>query len=324
MAVALVGSVLLASGARAQCSPGGPPSPAAIKRAMVGIVMDSSHRVLEGVDVLIRDPRRNVKTDAQGRFIFTDLMPGDNELTVRKLGYEIAVQTITVTDSGGVARFCLVPESRALPAMITAAKRTGLGGVIGDSTYAVVSGAEVVVVGAGAHATTDSTGGFFIPLPKGVYAVQVSKKGFGTQLLSVSIPADSGREVAVWLSSPPRNKNRMAANYFDMRHRLAMRTAFSSSLLSAEDLAKTSADFPQTVQQAARLPIDADCEAIIDGGPWTLPFGLIDKSDLALVEVYKKAPSGPRGVTSINGAGTGAQSGPPTRCRVTVFVWFKP
>lgn len=323
---AALGTMMLlgAGTAPAQCTPGGPPSPPAVKRAMVGIVMDTAHRVLEGVDVLIRDPRRNVKTDARGRFVIDDLAPGDNEMTVRKLGYEIAVQTITVTDSGGVARFCLIPETRALPAIITSAKRTGLGGVVGDSTYAVLPGAQVRVLAANANATTDSTGGFFIPLAKGVYAVQVSKKGFGTQLFSVTIPADSGREVAVWLSSPPRNKNRMAANYDDLRMRLAMRTSFNSSVLSGEDLARTSADFPQTVQQAARMPIDTDCEAIVDGGPWTLPFGLIDKNDLAFVEVYKNPPTAPRGVTSMDSRGTRAPAGPSTNCKFTVFVWFKP
>src|SRR5687767_7077973 len=128
-------AALFPSVADGQCAPGGPPNPAWVKRALVGLVMDDRHRPIEGADVFIRSPRRETKTNADGRFRLADLDTGIYELSVRRLGYETAIQSYQVTDSGGGARFCLVPEPRGLPAMITSARRAGLSGVIGDTTY---------------------------------------------------------------------------------------------------------------------------------------------------------------------------------------------
>src|SRR5207253_2357831 len=93
-------------------------------------------------------PRRQAKTNSQGRFVLTDLDTGTYQISVYRIGYETAVQSYVVTDTGGIARFCLIPEPRELPTMIASAKRLGLSGVIGDSTYKAIQGAEVSVVGA--------------------------------------------------------------------------------------------------------------------------------------------------------------------------------
>ena len=45
---------LAGRGALAQCTPGGPASPSAVKRAIVGTMMDTSHQVLENVTVATR------------------------------------------------------------------------------------------------------------------------------------------------------------------------------------------------------------------------------------------------------------------------------
>src|SRR5687767_9744417 len=105
---AAVAVVSCAGSAAAQCTPGGPPSPTAVRGAIVGVVMDTSHNVLENVDVFIRSARRSAKSGPQGRFQIPDLEVGIHELTVRRIGYEIAMQKIAVTDSGGIARFCLI------------------------------------------------------------------------------------------------------------------------------------------------------------------------------------------------------------------------
>lgn len=324
--VAVLFAVLPASMVHAQCTPGGPANPPAIKRAIVGVVMDSAHNVLQGVDVIIRDPRRNVKTDARGRFQILDLEPGTNELTVRRFGYEIAVQTIAVTDTGGVARFCLLSEARGLPAMITSAARGGLSGVIGDSTYAVLPGAEVRVVGEGGVALSDSAGGFYLPLKKGTYAIQVSKKGFGQQLLSVTVPADSGRQIAVWLGSKQRNANRLAMNLDAMKWRIVNARPNRFALLSSEELSRTSLDLTQSVRMAAKASVSDDCEATIDGGPWTLPLYMIDKNNIAMLEVHVNAP--PRStVTSLNPEGTASRpsaGGGGKAYGVKVYAWLKP
>ena len=324
--------MLLAGRASAQCAPGGPVNPVAVKRAMVGTVMDTSHQVLDNVTVGIKKPRRTAKTNAQGRFTLTDLDTGTYEISVYKIGYETAVQAYVVTDSGGVARFCLIPETRELPAIVASARRLGLSGVISDSSYKALEGAEVRVMGAGLHTLTDSAGAFHLPVPKGTYPVWISRPGYGRQLLSVTIPADSGREIAVWLGPPSPNANAEAARIDDMRNRILWGRPNRSALVSAEAIARSSATLAGILVAQAKSRVREDCEAFIDGTSFTLPLYMIDKADVLMMEIYLQgAPrSGP---TSISGAGTqggksispGARSsGPPigNQCG-TIWVWLK-
>ena len=314
------------STAAGQCAPGGPPNPAWEKRAIVGLVLDQNHRMLEGADVVIRAPRRQVKTDAYGQFRLADLDTGTYELTVRRIGYEIALQSYQVTDSGGAARFCLVPDPRGLPAMITSATRAGLSGVIGDSTYQPLRGAEVRAVAEGQRAITDSAGGFHLALKKGTYALVVTKPGFGRQFVSVTIPADSGRQIAVWLGSPERSERRLAAAHEEMRTRMLNAVSNRFGLLSSEDLAKTEANLVGAAQAAARWRVRDDCEAVVDGGPYKLPLYMIDKQDVSLIEIY--VPKPPRQVVgSIDPRGTGGGGGgggsPPGQQCPNLYVWTK-
>jgi hypothetical protein len=331
--VGLAMTTLVAGDALAQCTPGGPPIPAAIARSITGTVMDTSHQVLENVTVGIKKPRRQAKTNAQGRFTLTDLDTGTYEISVYKIGYETAVQSYIVTDTGGVARFCLIPEPRELPSMISSAKRLGLSGVIGDSTYKALAGAEVRVMGAGLHVLTDSAGLFHLPVPKGTYPVWVSKPGYAKQLISVTIPADSGREIAVWLGSPLPNANAVAARIDDMRNRILWARPNRSALISAEQIARSVAPLNGILLAQAKANVKPECEAHIDGTDFTLPLYMIDKEDVLMMEIYLVG-SRRGGASSISSAGTAGgktirpsgtvSGGPPSgnQCG-TIWVWLK-
>jgi hypothetical protein len=246
---------------------------------------------------------------------------------VRRLGFEITVAQYLVADSGGVARFCLVPEARGLAPMITSARRSGLAGVVGDSAYKALAGAEVRAVGENRVTQTDSTGNFYLPLKPGTYAIWVSKPGFDRQTLSVTIPPDSGRQVAVWLGSPRPDKNRRTFYQEELRGRLLRANSLYASIVSSEKIGLYSVDLARVAQAESKGGrIRDDCEAVIDGGPTTLPLYMIDKNDVAMMEVYVNR--GRRGgATSILSGSTR----PPTsvgmsnpQCTATVYVWFKP
>lgn len=322
----LAGSLIgLATTADGQCTPGGPPNPAAIRGSLVGIVMDSAHDPLENASVFIRNPQRQARTNPIGHFRIDSLAPGTYELTVRRLGYDIAVQSYTVTEDGGVARFCLIPDPRGLAPVVTAVQRGGLGGFVGDSTYKMLAGAEVRTVVGGGRAVTDSTGAFFIDLKPGTYALTVKKEGFGMQFLSVTVPRDSGRQIAVWLGSPPRNARRLAAAIEDsMKYRLNfIARAAHFKLLSSEDLMKNPSDILATVGASAVTTVSPECEAYVDGSQYKVPLYTIDKAEIAAIEVYvKKEYAG--GVTSINSAGTTGPASEGSRCKVLLYVWMKP
>jgi hypothetical protein len=285
IAMAAIFTAAAATTARAQCRPGGPPSPPMERRALVGIVMDSLHEPLADVEVLIRAPRRQVRTNARGVFKLGGLEPGTYEVTVRRIGYELALQKYVITDSGGVARFCLVAEPRGLAPMVTSVLRGGLSGVVADTAMALVPGAEVRVMGEGLWAVTDSAGEFYIPAEKGTYAVVVTKNGYGQALLSVSIPTDSGRRIAVWLGSRHRNPNSMKLAIDGIRQRIMRTPAHRYKMVTSEDLARSNLSVAQVAQVAARTGVPDDCEAGIGGEQYSLPLYMIDKSEIAMMEI---------------------------------------
>jgi len=288
--------------AAAQCTPGGPPNLPARSGALIGVVMDSLHLPIEGAEVFISRPARKARSETNGRFTLDSLKPGIYTISVRKIGYEMAVQDYDVIAAGSHARFCLVAEPVRLVPMIASAKRMGLGGVVGDSTYGPLLGAEVKAMGTADRAVTDSTGEFFLPLKPGTHAVLVTSPGFGRQLLSVTIPKDSGRQVAVWLGSVPRNPNTLAVAYDNMRLRILNANANRSALVSPEVLSKRYDTF-FAAQAAINDKIPPECMAMVDGGPWQLPLAAIAKEDIAFMELY--LVKGPRsGPTSIGPAGT--------------------
>lgn len=299
----------------AQCLPGGPATPAAVKQAIVGIVLDQANQPLEDADVFIRNPRRQARTRADGRFQLMDLDTGVYEVIIRKIGYTIFAWEYVVTDSGGVARVCLARETRILPPSITAVSRGGLSGIIGDSLLKPLPDAEVRAVGAGEHTTTDSSGAFYLDLKRGTYAIVVSKPGYARQLVSVTIPKDSGRQITAFLGSPPRNANRTAAMFDQMRERMLWASPSRSGIMSNEDLLKSDTDLRGAAVKTARAGIADDCPAVIDGGPYVLPLYMIDKRDVAMLEVYALSPPRRRGV---------APRPPNTPCGARVFVWMKP
>ena len=311
----------------AQCIPGGPANPPAVKRALVGLVLDRANRPIENATVVIRDPRRQGRTTADGRFQLDDLDTGTYQVTVRRLGYAIAVRDYIVPDSGGVARFCLVPEPRGLPPVISSVKGGGLTGVVGDAQLKPLEGAEVRALGAGEHATTDTAGGFFLDLKRGTYAVVASKDGYGEQLIGVTIPKDSGRQVALWLGAPMRNANTQSWAIEGLRQRVMLTPAHRYHQLSGEELARTDMSITQIVRKAAKSSIADDCEARIAGSNFSLPIYMLDKEDIMMLEVVG-APltrGGPRGVTSINGSRpTPPRPGSSPSCGVSVIAWMMP
>jgi len=74
----------------------------------------------------------------------------------------------------------------------------------------------------------------------------------------------------------------------------------------------------------AKLP-DIMCDVIVDGGPFHLPIDIIDKDEVATVEVYlDKSPR--TAPTSMNSSGTGGPTTTPVP-RVCggffIYVWMK-
>jgi hypothetical protein len=325
-----VSMVLASESARAQQP--ATPKPAGPK-TLVGIVTDTIGNPVDSVELVISSLKRHGMSASDGTFRFDDIKPGAYQVLARRLGYYPQVQSATVDDKGGVVSFSIVQGFRALPPVVVSAARGGLSGVIGDTAYDIVEGAQIAVIASDHRVLSDSMGRFFLDLKPGKYMVNVTRPGYRSRLVSVTIPNDSGRRMTVWLTPANRGQNARDAFAYDaLAQRLETRNPVFSNIFTREDINHLGI---QDGSQLARVgsnsqfgPPDDRCEAIIDGGPRTLPLWAIDAADIEAMETY--APSPKRGaVTSINGnrpistqSGSSAQAQAPCK-GVRVYVWLR-
>jgi len=173
-------------------------------RKVAGVVRDTAAVALDSVEVSITSLQRRVFSKADGAFLFTDVAPGKYEVRARKLGYGPQIREMVVDSAGGTGMFSLVPLPYVLRPVVTTVARGGLSGVVGDTAFNALGGAEVRVLGHDAHTITDSTGSFYIPVKAGSYLVAVKDPGFADRLVSVIVPPDSGERIRVTLAPPTR------------------------------------------------------------------------------------------------------------------------
>jgi hypothetical protein len=173
-----------------------------------------------------------------------------------------------------------------LPPVVTSSPRGGLSGVVGDTAFHLIRGAEVYIVGSGRRARTDSAGTFFLDVMPGSYMVQITGAGFTRRLLSVTIPKDSGRHITVWMiPSKGRADHREADAIESLRSRFLTRRA-TAQFYTREDLSRYKMDWLKPlVVMGAGMPVADDCQALIDG-LWRRPLYSVTMDEVESVEVY--------------------------------------
>jgi hypothetical protein len=321
-AALLLIAMLETSTAGAQRSTVAPPP--AGPRTLVGVVSDTLGSTIDSVDVFIASLKRHTMSGADGRFRFDDVKPGTYDVSTRRLGFLPQLRRVKVGDEGGTMTFSLVPYMRGLPPVVSSAARGGLSGVIGDTAYNIVSGAQISVIASDRRATSDSTGSFFLDLKPGKHLVRVAAPGFAARLVSVTIPNDSGRRMTVWLTPSTRGESARESWAIDnLNARLLRRDPVHSTIYSREDINSIGpTDIIQLAVMGAHQPVDDDCPAFIDGGPRTAPIWAFSPSDIETMETYtQKRPSyAPK---SIMGRGVYREPAPANDCPVTVYLWLR-
>lgn len=297
-------------------------------RTLVGIVVDTTSVALDSIDVYIASLKKRTISDANGRFRFDDVKPGTYDVTARRIGYYPQVHKVKIDDNGGTAVFALVPVARVLAPVVTVSARGGLSGVIGDTSYRALPGAEISVLASQYHTTADSLGGFYLPLKPGKYMVRVKLEGYMPRLTSVSIPPDSGRRLMVWLAPPnPRESpERAIFNSMALHERMLWRKP-SSSVFTREDILNSSStelmDFVNRGRWESK--VNDNCPAIIDGGPQTMAIWELHPAEIETIELYpgNSLPNLARAPRA--NAATRQRTGTPPRgdCEVAVYVWLR-
>src|SRR5688500_7987876 len=209
-------------------------------RTIVGFVADTADRPVDSAEVFIESLQRSTVTRADGSFRFEDVKPGKYQIGARKLGFYPQGKPVQVGDKGGGTAFWLRPRDVTLPAIVSSAVRGGLSGVIGDTAFNIIEGATIWVLASDRRTVSDSTGAFHLDLKPGRHIVRVERAGYGSKLVSVSIPDDSGRRVTVWMA--PASRGAMARetqNVLEFSSRLTRRNPVWSKIYTREDIARS-------------------------------------------------------------------------------------
>jgi hypothetical protein len=240
---------------------------------------------------------KTVRTRGDGSFRFDTVPKGKFDIRARKLGYAPQVVQVKIEQEGGrMDDFELVPAPRALPAVLTTVERLGLSGVVADTSFQVLPGAEVKVLGDGMSIMTDSGGAFYMPVKPGKYMVSVTKPTFRDRVFSVTIPSDSGRRVTISMQPGNEPTKLVAWNLVDLAGRMAWTKPGDGALYTHEQMDKMGivwaydAVVGGAIQSGriGELP-DPNCYALVDGGPDMAKIGNLSAEELESVEVYAVA-----------------------------------
>lgn len=294
-------------------------------RAIAGIVVDTQAVALDSVDIYVAGVRRHASSGADGSFRFADIGPGIHRVAARRLGYFPQVQEVVVGPDGGVVTFVLLPMGPRLPPIVSSSPRGGLSGVIGDTAYNIIEGALIEVLGGGGHATSDSTGSFFVPASPGRHMVRIRREGFATRIIGVTIPRDSGRRILAWMKPATKGASvREQVAAFDLEQRINRARPMYSRLYTREDINNTRpSDLMALVARAGGGRMREDCGVFIDGGPrrapiWGIPIGEIESVEVYLPTPRRNTPTSIMGRPAIGSANPLARD-----CPSTVYVWLR-
>ena len=306
-------------------------------RKVGGIVVDTAATPIDSVEVSIVSLQRRVYSRADGTFLFADVAPGKYQVRARKLGYAPQIREMVVDSAGATGAFALVPLPYVLRPVVTTVARGGLSGIVGDTAFNALPGAQVRLLGHDASTATDSTGVFYLPVRPGSYVVRISDAGFADRLVSVIVPPDSGERIRVTLAPPTHQPTtREVHNIDDFGQRLAWRSPIHSRVYTHADLERMEIEWvSEAVQKGFREihtgppgVLDLDCWAMVNGGPDVVPVGTLVSDDVEMVEIYdmSRAPQPTRRQpitrTPMPNADRGTTLNGRKACAF-VFVWLR-
>ena len=301
--------------------------------------------VLEAVEITLPALHRRVFSREDGTFLLNDVKPGKYEIRARKLGFAPEILQVKMDTAGGTIAFMMLPLPYVLDPVVTTVARGGLSGVVGDTSFQPIAGAEVRVMGKDLWAVSDSSGAFHIPVSAGSYLVAVRQSGYDYKLVSVIVPPDSGRRITVNLAPLHRKAlNREVHNLDDFQQRLTWRYQRTSRVYTRADLEKMEIAWVSEVVRMAggdlgAVSLDDHCYAVVNGGPDTDDIDKLTVAEIESVEIYASAVQSPaaprlapagtmnrgrasRMMTPQGNTGRTAAGNRGKRC-LTVYVWLK-
>jgi hypothetical protein len=236
-----------------------------------GRVLDLEGAAIQGVELILEDPRLSVLTGADGGFLIEGVPSGRRKLTARRIGF-LPVNPVVLVPQGprDSLRIYMIPLPQQLAPIDVTVERKGIYGVVGDTGYHALPGTLVEVLGGRIADTTDERGRFAFPdLRDGQYMLRFSQVGYYGRLLTVDL-YKKGRDFSVILDEYRKGRdwvNSLEANaaLADLSVRLA--TEFRRFRMTREELTRYGSaalcDIPKIRSVLGREP-----HIILRGSVW--------------------------------------------------------
>lgn len=208
---------------------------------VTGVVHSTDGRPVAGTLVTLDTDQMiaTTRTDGSGVFRFDNVVEGRHELRVTFPGYSPWVRFVDVKEGATVSVDVVFrPSVQMLDSVVVSATRTGVFGMIGDmTTLAPLDSAVVQVIGFRSADTTSDGGRFQLDRVQGgrSYVVRVSRPGYETRAISISVPSKGGFELTAFLDpgSERRTNNEGLWREFDNRLNYG---GMSAALITRADL----------------------------------------------------------------------------------------
>jgi hypothetical protein len=220
----------------APCALAGQASP----RTLTGLVTDSAGQPLVNAVVAL-DPNeavRATRTNAQGRFRFEGVNPGQYQLRVTWVGYVPDDRTIAVPREGLELTIALAKLPFQLDTMTIIAQRGGIiGTAVQRSDFRALGGVDVEILGSRHRLKTEADGRFVFDVREGSYVLLGRRNGFESRMLPVPVPPAGAVEVAMALDSAPTKAQRIHNNrILDMQMRWRRASTSGSAIVGRHEL----------------------------------------------------------------------------------------
>jgi hypothetical protein len=167
--------------------------------SITGTVRDTAGVALAGAEVIFGN--KNLLTTPQGGFRFDSLPVGIHLITIRLVGYAALRSPVAVRTGISHYNYVLHSAPLVLPTVSVEARRAGIYGTVGDTSFQPLAGVKVQLAGRGAgEAITAPSGGFVFPVTsEGQYIVRIVHPGYAEERLFVELMKGKGVELAIRL-----------------------------------------------------------------------------------------------------------------------------
>jgi hypothetical protein len=210
-------------------------------RVVRGVTRDSAtSQPLAGALVEIRSPsfRATDRTDEEGNFRIRGVPSGVYQLSVIRIGFAEVRLSLDVAVRDENLNILMLPAATRLDAFRVRGDISAIYGMVGTLPDLLpLKGARVQVLGANKAVTTDSSGGFFIPVSEpGTYLVRMTREGYQERVFPIEVPRDRAVDGSRMLDPGAGGPPGAEVLYKDLDQRLRLRASANAALVPGAEI----------------------------------------------------------------------------------------